>query len=283
MFTINPRVMDKIVKLILWISALLIILILFSIIFYIFLRGWNVMSIEFIFGWPREDWEQGGIFPAIFGTFYMVFISLIFAMPIGVGASVFLVEFTRNEKLINMISTLVDSLNAIPSIVFGLLGLALFVSYLKMAPSVLAAGLILGFMILPTVMRTSEVAIRSVPISEKEGSYALGATRLQTIRFVVLPRALPGIVTGAILALGRAIGETAPIIFLVIMTPAMIPISPLDPNNALTYVLYMLAAEQTPRRIEVAFGISLVLISIVLFLNYTARFINNYLSRNINR
>jgi len=282
MAAINPKTTNRIAKALLWVSALLVILILFIIIVYVFIRGIRVVSIDFILNWPAGNWEDGGILPAIVGTLILVIVALLFAMPIGVGAAIFLTEFTKKGKLTSIIFTAADSLNAVPSIVFGLFGLAIFISYLKVGPILLAAGLTLGLMILPTIIRTSEVAIKSIPRSEKEGSYALGATKLQTIRRIVLPGALPGIVTGAILGLGRAAGETAPIIFLVTLTP-IIPNSLTDPVNALTYVIYVLASEATPRRIEVAFGISIVLISIVLILNYFARFINNYLSRNIVR
>jgi len=279
---INSKTTNRIARTLLWISALAVIWILFIILAYVFVRGINVVNIDFILGWPLENWEKGGIFPAIVGTLILVLVALLFAMPIGVGAAVFLTEFTKKSRVTAIIFTAADSLNAVPSIVFGLFGLAIFISYLKVGPILLAAGLTLGLMILPTIIRTSEVAIKNIPRSEKEGSYALGATKLQTIRRIILPGALPGIVTGVILGLGRTAGETAPIIFLVTLTP-IIPNSLIDPVNALTYIIYVLASEATPKRIEVAFGISLVLISIVLILNYTARLLNNYLLRNMRR
>ena len=273
---------DRIVKGLLWISAITILLILGGIILHIFLKGYAVVDFEFITGMPKENWEQGGVFPAIIGTLYVIIVALSFATPIGVGAAIFLTEFTREGKLTKIIRIGADSLNAIPSIVFGLFGMVLFLSVLKIGPMVLAAGLTLGFMILPTIMRTSEIAIRTVPMHDKEGSYALGATKLQTIKRIILPSSLPGIITGMILGLGRAAGETAPIIFLVTMMPT-IPFSIFESSNTLTVILYFLTAEATPLRIQRAYGISLVLVLMVLILNFSARLINKRLSRNIRR
>lgn len=281
---INPQKTNKIAIASLWISAVSIILILLYIIFYVFQRGLPVMSLDFLLGWPSNNWLDGGIFPAIVGTLLLVAVALLFAMPIGVGSAIYLSEFTKEGKLTKLIRTGADSLNAVPSIVFGLFGLTLFLFYLNMEPCLLIAGLTLGFMILPTIMRTAEVAIRTVPRSEKEGSYALGATRLQTIQRVILPSALPGIVTGVILGFGRAAGETAPIIWLVSFWPPNIPSTPLEPCNALTVVMYFLILEaQNPLFIQRAFGIALVLLLMILMSNYLTRTVNNYFTRNIRR
>lgn len=279
----DAEVTDKLAKAGLWLSALFIILTLLAVLSYVFIRGIGVMSLEFIFDMPRNNWREGGIFPAIIGSLIVVGIALLFATPIGVGAAVYLTEFTREGKTTKIIRIAADSLNAVPSIVFGLFGLALFVFYLRDytgGPSLLSAGLTLGFMILPTIIRTSEVSMRTISFGEKMESYGLGATKLQTIKNIVLPGAIPGIVTGIILGLGRAIGETAPIIFMVSLNP-VIPRSILGGGNTLTTQLYFLAMEGIS--MNVAFGTALTLVLIISTLNYSARRLNKYLSRNLRR
>ncbi|MCK4492060.1 MAG: phosphate ABC transporter permease PstA [Candidatus Altiarchaeales archaeon] len=280
---IQASTSDKIAKVWLWSSAMLIIITLLSILGYVFVMGAGSLSISFFLDMPRNNWREGGILPAIIGSLIAVAVALIFAAPVGVGASIYLTEFTREGKMTKVVRVAADSLNAIPSIVFGLFGLALFVFYLKDytgGPSLLSAGLTLGFMILPTVIRTSEVAMKTIPFSEKMESYGLGASKLQTIKNIVLPGSLPGIVTGLILGLGRAIGETAPIIFMVALNP-IIPESIFGSGNTLTTQLYWLAMEGIS--MDVAFGISLTLIIIILVLNYSARIMNKYFSRNLKR
>ena len=284
MKSITPQRTNKIVITSLWISALFIILILLYMILYVFLKGSPVLSLGFLFGWPANNWLEGGIFPAIAGTLLLVLVALLFAVPIGVGAAIYLSEYTKEGRLTKLIRAGADSLNAVPSIVFGLFGLTFFLFYLDMKPSLLVAGLTLGFMILPTILRTSEVAIKMVPNLDKEGSYALGATKLQTIHRIIIPSALPGIVTGVILGFGRAAGETAPIIWLVSFWPPNIPSTPMEPFNALTTVMYFLILEaQNPLFIQRAFGIALVLLLMILMLNYFIRTLNNYFTRNLRR
>lgn len=284
MKSITPQRTNKIVITSLWISALFIILILLYIILYVLQKGLPVLSLGFLFGWPANNWLEGGIFPAIAGTLLLVMVALLFAVPIGVGAAIYLSEYTKEGRLTKLIRAGADSLNAVPSIVFGLFGLTFFLFYLDMKPSLLVAGLTLGFMILPTILRTSEVAIRMVPNLDKEGSYALGATKLQTIHRIIIPSALPGIVTGVILGFGRAAGETAPIIWLVSFWPPSIPSLPTEPCNALTTVMYFLILEaQNPLFIQRAFGIALVLLLMILMLNYFTRTLNNYFTRNLRR
>jgi len=281
---ISAYVKDKIAKGIFWISGMTIILTLFAILGYVAVKGIGAISLEFLLEIPRAAGREGGIFPAILGTLYLTAIALLFAAPIGVGAAIYLTEFTKEGRITNIIRLWVDTLNAVPSIVFGLFGFALFVFYLRDytgGVSILSGGLTLGFMILPTVIRTSEVAIKTVPKSDKEGSYALGATKLYTVRKVILPSALPGIVTGLILGLGRAAGETAPIIFTAAVLNPILPTSIFDPTMALTTHLYTLTSEGISERN--AFGTALVLIIMILILNYTARFLDNYLSRNLKR
>lgn len=281
---ISIYIKDKIAKGIFWVSGITVILTLFAILGYVAIKGIGAISLEFLLKIPRAAGREGGIYPAILGTLYLTAIALLFATPIGVGAAVYLTEFTREGKLTNAIRLGADTLNAVPSIVFGLFGFALFVFYLRDytgGVSILSGGLTLGFMILPTIIRTSEVAIKTVSRWDKEGSYALGATKLYTIRKVILPSALPGIVTGLILGLGRAAGETAPIIFTAAVLNPILPGSVFDPTMALTTHLYTLTSEGISE--ENAFGTALVLILMILILNYTARLLNNYFSRNLKR
>lgn len=282
--SITPGHENRMAMALLWASAGAIIVTLCALIAYVFYRGWPELGTEFLIGKPGNVWLDGGMLPAIFGTFYAVAVALLFATPLGVGAAVYLTQYTREGRTTRIIRIGADSLNAVPSIVFGLFGLALFLYYLKMKPSVLAAGLTLGFMILPTIIRTAEVAIRSVPRCEIEGSYALGATKLQTIARVILPTALPGIITGVILGMGRAAGETAPIIWLASFWPPTMPVLPTDPFNSLTTNLYFLTSEaQTDRHVSRAFGIAAVLLSMILLLNYFTRALNARLTCNIRR
>jgi phosphate transport system permease protein len=276
----TDRQKDAIAKALIWASAALIILVLSSILLYVVARGAGSMSISFLTDMPENNWREGGIFSAIVGTLMVVAIAIAFAAPIGVGASIYLAEFTREGHFTRLIRTAADSLNAIPSIVYGLFGLALFMYYLKDytgGASILSAGLTLGLMILPTIIRTAEVAIKTVPMSEKLGSYALGATKLQTIARIVIPLALPGIATGIILGLGRAAGETAPIVFMMALNP-IIPDSLFNTGNALTTTLYYLTSEGIS--LNRAFGVALTLMAMVLALNYLTRAINSRLTRN---
>lgn len=280
----NSHRTDRIITFLLWASASLIMLALAALIIYVFYRGSSDLGVEFITGRPRHLWLEGGVFPAIMGTLYAVLIALIFATPLGVGAAIYLTQYAREGRIMKLIRVGSDSLNAIPSIVFGLFGLALFLYYLKMKPSVLAAGLTLGFMILPTIIRTSEVSLRAVPRADIEGSYALGATKMQTILHVILPTALPGIVTGIILGMGRAAGETAPILWLASFWPPTTPFLPTDPFNSLTANLYFLATEaQSERHFTRAFAVASLLLAVILILNYAARTLNNRLTKNIRR
>jgi len=282
---INERTKDKIATVIFWLIGIEIMFILITILSYIFIRGLTMMTPEFILGMPNEDWSAGGILPAIIGTIYIVLIALVFSAPIGIATGIFMAEFMTESRLTRVIRIAADSLNAVPSIVLGLFGLVLFRYYLKDitgGETILSAGLTLGFMVLPMIIRTSEIALRDVPPAEKLGSYALGATKLQTIWKISLRRALPGIITGILLSFGRAAGETAPIIFLVTLTPT-IPISPFDSGNALTTILYFLVSELTPERMKVANGIALILILIILISNYLTRLIDSYLTRNLRK
>jgi phosphate transport system permease protein len=280
---VSKHTTDKLAKAWLWMSALIIILILLSVLGYIFVMGIGTMSVSFLLDMPRNNWREGGIFPAIVGSLIVVIVAISFAGPVGVGTAVYLTEFQKEGVVSRIIRISSDALNAVPSIVFGLFGLSLFVFYLKDytgGPSLLSAGLTLGFMVLPTIIRTSEVAMRSVPYAERMESYGLGASKLQTIRNIVLPGAVPGIATGLILSIGRAVGETAPIIFMVALNPT-IPESLFGSGNTLTTQLYYLAMEGIS--LKVAFGTALTLMLIILILNAITRIFKKRLSRNLRR
>jgi phosphate transport system permease protein len=279
----NKHTTDRLAKIWLWTSALVIILILLAVLGYIFIKGIGALSVSFILDMPQNNWREGGIFPAILGSLIVVVVALSFAAPVGVGTAVYLTEFRKDDWFSRVIRTASDALNAVPSIVFGLFGLALFVFYLKDytgGPSLLSAGLTLGFMVLPTIIRTSEVAMRGVPYAEKMESYGMGASKLQTIRNIVLPGSVPGIATGIILSIGRAVGETAPIIFMVALNPT-IPSSLFGSGNTLTTQLYYLAMEGIS--LKVAFGTALTLMLIILLLNHITRVFKKRLSRNLRR
>ena len=223
-------------------AALIVLAILVIILQDIVINGLPALSWEFLTEAPRDLGRAGGIFPAIVGTLYLVAGAILIALPIGVGAAIYLVEYTGESRITRLIRTGVDLLNGTPSIVFGLFGFAFIVLYLNVGVSLIAGQVTLALMVLPTVIRTTEESLKNIPQSLREGSLALGATQWQTIRSVVLPPAIPGIVTGAILSIGRAAGETAPIMFTaVVFSSRFLPTSLTQPVMALPYHLYILA------------------------------------------
>jgi phosphate transport system permease protein len=238
------------------------------ILYFIAARGAGALSWEFLTAFPRRGMTEGGIFPALVGTFYLVVGTILFSLPLGVGAAVYLSEYAGERAWTRIVRIGVGNLAAVPSIVFGLFGLAFFVKALGLGVSVLSGALTLALLVLPVVIRAAEEALRAVPWEFREGAYALGVTRWQVIRGVVLPVAIPGIITGAILAVGRAAGETAPIMFTAAAyyTPRL-PKSPLDEVMALPYHLYVLATESTAfwRTRPLQYGTALVLLGLVLF------------------
>ncbi len=230
----------------------------------IVINGLPALSWEFLTSPPLDSGRAGGIFPAIIGTLYLVGGAIAIALPIGVGAAIYLVEYTGEGRVTQLIRTGIDLLNGTPSIVFGLFGLAFIVLYLNAGVSMLAGQVTLALMVLPTVIRTTEEALKSIPDSFREGSLALGATRWQTISRVVLPPAVPGILTGAILAIGRAAGETAPIMFTaVVFSSRFLPDSLFDPVMALPYHLFILATN-VPGASTNQYGTALVLLMLVV-------------------
>jgi len=255
-------------------TIIIVIIFLGIILAYIISNGVGALTWEFISTGPSNLGRSGGIFPAIIGTLYLVAGAIAIALPLGVGAAIYLHEYTKEGVLTKIIRGGADLLNGTPSIVFGLFGFAFFVLYLKFGFSLLAGQITLAFMILPTIIRTTEEALISVPQSLREGSYALGATKWQTIRRVVLPPATPGILTGAILGIGRAAGETAPLLFTAVVFSDFIPNSVLQPVNALPYHLFILATSIPGSKTNQA-GTALVLLLLVIGIYLIAILLRN--------
>ena len=238
---------------------------------YIIYKGAPAISWEFLTQMPHDGMRAGGIFPAIVGTFYLTLGTAIFSVPLGVGAAIYLSEYAKDNLLTRMIRLAIINLAGIPSVVYGLFGLGLFVLFLKFGTSILAGSLTLSIMTLPVIISTSEEALRSVPQSFRVVSISLGGTRWQTIRRIILPQALPGILTGIVLGLERAAGETAPILFTVaaFFLPQL-PNSPLDATMALPYHLFVISTQVPGMPVKIQFGTALVLLVFVLGMNLIA-------------
>lgn len=252
-------------------SAAIVLIPILFIILYIVINGAGAISWEFLTQPPAQAGKAGGLFPAIVGTFYLMLGTILFALPVGVMAGVYLTEYARDNWLTRLINMAILNLAGVPSIVYGLFGLGVFVLALNFGMSLLAASLTLACQALAMTITTSREAILTVPREYKEGSLAVGATRWQTIRHVVLPQAMPGIITGAILAMSRAAGETAPILIVgaAFLTPGL-PQSPFDQFMALPYHLYTSAAHVPGMPRETMWGIALVLLIVVLSFNVLA-------------
>ena len=269
----SPDTADKAAVLLLWASAAITVLILLFIIGMIVYRGIGVINISFLLDSPRMSGAEGGIFPAIVGTLCLVAVAILTAGPIGVGAAVYLTEYAPDNAVTHIITFCVECLAGIPSIVIGLFGYAFLVVYLGFGFSIISGGLALMFMILPWTVRASEEAIKTVPYDLKEGSLALGATKWQTIRQIVLPGAFAGITTGIILGTGKAMGETAVIMFTA-GSSLLLPKWIFDPVRALPYHLYILVSEGIS--IEMAYGCGVVLLGMILLINFTVVSIQRY-------
>ena len=257
----SPKMSQKIMKGVFWASGILTVIILLVIIGYILYKGLPVINLSFIFSDPVDSGKSGGIFPMIVSSLYVTFIAIIVATPLGVGAAVYLSEYAGETTLVKLIRFGAETLASIPSIVYGLFGLAFFVVYLGLGWCVLSGGLILAIMALPTILQVAEVSLEAVPSSYREGSLAIGATKWQTIYNVVLPAAVPGITTGVILGLARAISEAAAILFAV-GAALSVPISIFDPARPLPLHLYILATEGIS--LDNAYGTAAVLVLLVL-------------------
>lgn len=258
------------------ILALITITPILVIVGYIIVKGAPAISWQFITAFPREGMKAGGIWPAIIGTVYLTLGTAIFSVPLGLGAAIYLSEYAPNNRLTRLIRLAIINLAGIPSVVYGLFGLGLFVLFLNFGISILAGSLTLSIMTLPVIISTSEEALRTVPQSFRVVSVSLGGTKWQTIQKIILPQALPGILTGIILGLERAAGETAPIMFTAasFFLPDL-PGSPLAPTMALPYHLFVISTQVPGMPIRFQFGTALVLLVFVLSMNMVATMIRS--------
>ncbi len=249
----------------------LTILPIFAVVIYILVQGLPAISWSFLTTFPFDGVKQGGIFPAIYGTLLLTIGTAIFSVPLGIGAAIYLSEYASDSPWTRVIRIAIINLAGIPSVVYGLFGLGLFVIFLHFGTSILAGSLTLSIMTLPVIISTSEEALRAVPQSFRVVSISVGATHWQTIRRIVLPQSLPGIITGIILGLERAAGETAPILFTAaaFFLPRL-PHSPLDPTMALPYHLFVISTQVPGMPVKIQFGTALVLIVFVLGMNLVA-------------
>lgn len=262
------RWQERIITAGLWLAALLIAAILVGILGYVLVKGISSISLDFILQPPSRAGREGGISTAIVSTVYLTLMSLLIAVPIGVGSAIYLQEYAHSaSRFARLVNLTAETLAGIPSIVFGLFGFVFFVIYLNLGWSILSGSLTLAIMILPTITRTAQEAVSTVAPEYRENSLALGASRWQTIRKVILPSALPGIVTGIILSIGRAVGETAAIILTAGSSLGM-PLSPTDPARTMAVHLYILAMEGIST--ERAFGTALLLMVLIMIINYLA-------------
>jgi phosphate transport system permease protein len=243
-------------------------------------KGLGAIDWTFLTAMPRDGMRAGGIFPAIVGTLWLTLGTALVAIPIGVGGAIYLAEYARDNWLTRSIRLAIINLAGVPSVVYGLFGLGLFVLFLQFGTSIVAGSLTLAIMTLPIIISTTEEALRSVPTEFRTVSASLGGTRWQAIRHIVLPQAMPGIITGVILGLLRAAGETAPILFTVaaFFLPRL-PQSPFDQTMALPYHLYVISTQVPGMPEETQYGTALVLLALVLSLNVVATVIRSYYRR----
>ncbi len=267
----SPRLSQKVAFALLFLATLLVVLPVAVILFIIVAKGASAVNWDFLFTMPRAGMTAGGILPAILGTLYLVLGAVLFAVPLGVAAAVYLVEYSSDNRFSRLVKLAIVNLAGVPSVVYGLFGLGIFVTFFRFGASILAGSLTLGIMILPVIITSTREALESVPRHFRTVSLSLGASRWQTIRHSVLPHALPGIMTGMILGLGRAAGETAPILFTVaaFYLPRL-PQSVLDQTMALPYHLYVISTQVPGIPENVRYGTALVLLALVLLLNLAA-------------
>ncbi|AVX21162.1 MULTISPECIES: phosphate ABC transporter permease PstA [Carboxydocella] len=276
----SPKLQEKIAFSVLRLVTILIIAVLAWLLYDILSKGLPAISWDFLTDKPRRGMTKGGIFPAIVGTLHLVFWTIVFALPTGVMTAIYLSEYARDNWLTRLIRLAIMNLAGIPSVVFGLFGLGLFVIYFGFGASILAGSLTLALMTLPVIITTAEEALRTVPQSYRQASLALGATKLQTIIRIVLPQAMPGIITGSILGIARAAGETAPILLTVaaFFLPKL-PTSIFDQVMALPYHLYVIATQVPGVEDKIPYGTAVVLLMLVLGLNLTATLLRSYFAR----
>lgn len=272
----DVKLKEKIAFNLLLLATIIIITPVAFILILVLVRGLPALSPEFIFGMPREGMRAGGIFPAIIGTVYLAIGTAILSIPFGILAAIYLNEYAAKNWLTRMIELAIINLAGVPSIVYGLFGLGLFVTFLNFGASILAGSCTLAIMTLPVIITATREALNAVPRSFREVSFSLGASRWQTVRHVVLPNAVPGILTGTILGMSRAAGETAPILFTVaaFYLPRL-PQSIYDQAMALPYHIYVLSTQVPNVSVKIQYGTVLVLVTMVFILNIVASWIRS--------
>jgi phosphate transport system permease protein len=272
----NRHIVQRLGFSLITVIAIITVLPIVGTIIYILFKGGSAISVEFLTGFPHDGMRAGGILPAIIGTLYLTIGTAVFSVPLGIAAAVYLSEYAKENRWTRIIRLAIINLAGIPSVVYGLFGLGLFVLFLKFGTSILAASLTLSIMTLPVIISTAEESLRSVPQSFRTVSISLGATRWQTIRKIILKEALPGILTGVILGLERAAGETAPILFTgaAFFLPRL-PGSPFDATMALPYHLFVISTQVPEMPIQIQYGTALVLLVFVLTMNIIATVIRS--------
>ena len=274
--TLNKKTIQTIGFTVIRLIAILTVLPILGIVVYIAVQGSGTISWEFLTSMPHDGMRAGGILPAIIGTFYLMLGTAIFSIPLGLAGGIYLAEYSEDNAWTRLIRMAIISLAGVPSVVYGLFGLGLFVLFLKFGISILSASLTLSIMTLPVIISTTEEALRSVPYEFRIVGISLGGTQWQTIRKVILPQAIPGIVTGVILGLERAVGETAPILFTgaTFFLPHL-PTSPFDATMALPYHIFVISTQVPGMPIEIQYGTVLVLMVFVLGMNLIASLIRS--------
>ncbi|AKL98026.1 phosphate ABC transporter permease PstA [Endomicrobium proavitum] len=271
MIKLSPKLSQKLSYTLLFCATILAIVPVVVVIFIIIKNGASAITWEFLTSMPKDGMRAGGILPAILGTLSIVLCAISITLPIGVCAAIYLNEYAKDNMLTRIINLAIVNLAGVPSVVYGLFGLGIFVMFLKLGVSIIAGALTLSIMELPVIITTSRGALRSVPYSFREASLSLGVSRWQTIRYIVLPNALPGILTGAILSIARISGETAPILFTAaaFYVPHL-PSSVFDQVMALPYHLYIIATQIPNMPKNIIFGTALVLLMMVLTMSLIA-------------
>lgn len=272
----NKRLIQKIGFSAMTILALAMVIPIIAVIIFIVVQGAPAINWGFLSQMPSAGMREGGILPAIVGTLYLTLGTALFSVPIGIGAAIYLAEYASENRLTRIIRIAITNLAGIPSVVYGLFGLGIFVVFLNFGISILAASLTLSIMTLPVIISTSEEALRAVPNNFRVVSTSLGATKWQTIKRIVLPQSLPGILTGVILGLERAAGETAPILFTgaTFFLPRL-PNSPMDATMALPYHLFVISTQVPGMPVKIQYGTALVLLVFVLLMNIIASVIRS--------
>lgn len=275
------KIKDTVLNIFVYASAGIITSVLLCLIAYILFRGLPHITLDFLLSKPSLINDTAGILPNILNTLYIIIITLIFILPLGVGAAIYLNEYAKNKKLVRITELAAETLSGIPSIIYGLVGMLIFVQFCSLGTSLLAGGFTLVIMTLPTVMRTTQESLKTVPDGYREGALALGCGKWYMIRSVVLPSALDGIVTGCILSVGRIVGESAALLFTAGMANEVMSIfNAVTPNHAgstLTVALYMYAKERG--EFDTAFAIAAILLILTVIINLAAKMTAKLLKR----